>query len=61
MNAKVQRLMSSSPADYTIAAHLLSVKDPATGKPLTPNQLKAEIATFMAAGFETTSHVSTRS
>jgi hypothetical protein len=32
------------------AAHLLQVNDPAIGKPLTPNQLKAEIAVFMAAG-----------
>eukprot|EP00878_Enallax_costatus_P035122 GHUV01039103.1.p1 GENE.GHUV01039103.1~~GHUV01039103.1.p1 ORF type:complete len:122 (+),score=16.88 GHUV01039103.1:851-1216(+) len=58
MRQKVQRLMKEPPADYTIAAHLLSVKDPATGKPLTPRQLRAEIAIFMAAGFETTSHVS---
>lgn len=31
-------------------AHLLAVRDPATGKPLLPHQLKAEIAVFMAAG-----------
>jgi hypothetical protein len=34
------------------AAHLLAVRDPATGKPLLPNQLKAEIAIFMAAGMD---------
>jgi hypothetical protein len=32
------------------AAHLLAVRDPATGKPLLPHQLKAEIAIFMSAG-----------
>ena len=31
-------------------AHLLSVRDPATGQPLTRAQLKAEVAIFMAAG-----------
>jgi cytochrome P450 len=41
------------------AAHLLSAIDPATGKPLDDHQLKAEISTFMAAGFETTSHAIT--
>lgn len=58
MTQKVQDLIKAPPADYTIATHLLSVTDPATGKPLTVNQLKGEVATFMAAGFETTSHVS---
>jgi cytochrome P450 len=38
------------------AAHLLSAIDPATGQPLNDHQVKAEIGTFMAAGFETTSH-----
>lgn len=33
-----------------IAAHLLRIKDPATDKPLTAHQLKAEIAIIMAAG-----------
>jgi hypothetical protein len=40
-------------------AHLLPAIDPATGKPLDNHQLKAEIHTFMAAGFETTSHAIT--
>lgn len=34
----------------SLTAHLLRVVDPATGKRLTPNQLKSEIAVFMAAG-----------
>jgi hypothetical protein len=45
--------------DVLSTAHLLSVKDPATGLPLTHSQLKAEISIFMAAGFETTSHAIT--
>jgi cytochrome P450 len=40
-------------------AHLLSAIDPATGKPLDDHRLKAEISTFMGAGFETTSHAIT--
>eukprot|EP00775_Hariotina_reticulata_P009275 gene9275-9440_t len=59
MDEKVQRVMRQPPPSYTIAAHLLTVKDPATGLPLTHHQLKAEIAVFMAAGFETTSHAIT--
>lgn len=31
-------------------AHLLHAIDPATGKPLEANKLKAEVAAFMAAG-----------
>jgi cytochrome P450 len=45
--------------DNVAAAHLLSAIDPATGQPLNDHQVKAEIATFMAAGFETTSHAIT--
>ena len=41
------------------AAHILSAIDPATGRPLDDFQVKAEVATFMAAGFETTSHAIT--
>ena len=41
------------------AAHVMSAIDPATNKPLNDHQVKAEIATFMAAGFETTSHAIT--
>lgn len=38
------------------AAHILSAIDPTTGKPLDDTRAKGEIAVFMAAGFETTSH-----
>ena len=41
------------------AAHILSAVDPATGKPLDDAHAKGEIAIFMAAGFETTSHAIT--
>jgi cytochrome P450 len=41
------------------AAHILSAVDPATGKPIDDGHAKGEIATFMAAGFETTSHAIT--
>jgi len=40
-------------------AHILAAIDPATGQPLDDVQVKAEVATFMAAGFETTSHAIT--
>jgi hypothetical protein len=39
------------------AAHLLNVR--VNGQPLSRNQLKTEVAAFMAAGFETTSHAIT--
>jgi cytochrome P450 len=38
---------------------LLSAIDPATGQSLDDTQIKAEVSTFMAAGFETTSHAIT--
>jgi cytochrome P450 len=41
------------------AAHILSAIDPATSKPIDDAHAKGEIATFMAAGFETTSHAIT--
>eukprot|EP00775_Hariotina_reticulata_P010115 gene10115-10272_t len=59
MDEKVRQVKARPPPDYTVAAHLLAVEDPATGNPLTLNQLKAEISVFMAAGFETTSHAIT--
>lgn len=43
----------------TAAGHLLTAIDPDTGKPLDEFRLKSEIATFMGAGFETTSHAIT--
>lgn len=40
--------------DLSIAAHLLRIRDPATGKGLTDEQLAGEIGLFLFAGFETT-------
>ncbi|KAF6250905.1 cytochrome P450 [Scenedesmus sp. NREL 46B-D3] len=57
MNKKMDRIMAQPPPDYTVAAHLL--KACVDGRPLSRNQLKTEVAAFMAAGFETTSHAIT--
>lgn len=38
------------------AGHLLRVKDPETGLPLTDDLLVPEIGTMFIAGFETSSH-----
>ncbi|WIA20759.1 hypothetical protein OEZ85_005126 [Tetradesmus obliquus] len=57
MDGKMDRLMAHPPPDYTIAAHLLQAR--VNGQPLNRNQLKTEVAAFMAAGFETTSHAIT--
>jgi cytochrome P450 len=46
-------------ADCHQPAHILSAIDPATGKPLDDKRVMSEIATFMGAGFETTSHAIT--
>jgi len=43
--AAVLQIVMSAPT-----AHLLCAIDPATGKPLEANKLKAEVAAFMAAG-----------
>jgi cytochrome P450 len=40
--------------DMSIAAHLLRIRDPATGKGLTDEQLAGEMGLFLFAGFETT-------
>jgi hypothetical protein len=42
-----------------LAAHILSTIYPATDKPLSNDQARAEFSIFMAAGFETTSHAIT--
>ncbi|DBA86903.1 hypothetical protein WJX79_003539 [Trebouxia sp. C0005] len=44
------------PAPHTLAAHLLSVKDPHTGGQLSQDRMAAEIGIFFLAGFETTGH-----
>eukprot|EP00879_Flechtneria_rotunda_P019547 GHRR01020534.1.p1 GENE.GHRR01020534.1~~GHRR01020534.1.p1 ORF type:complete len:610 (+),score=222.87 GHRR01020534.1:694-2523(+) len=56
MGDKLEAMLANPPPDYTITGHLLKVVDPATGKRLVRDQLKAEIAIMMGAGFETTSH-----
>ncbi|KAK9819257.1 hypothetical protein WJX81_005098 [Elliptochloris bilobata] len=42
--------------DTTIAAHLLRMRDPATGLPLSDEQLLPEVSIIFAAGLETTGH-----
>uniref|UniRef100_A0A383V6F6 Cytochrome P450 n=1 Tax=Tetradesmus obliquus TaxID=3088 RepID=A0A383V6F6_TETOB len=56
MGAKLKAQLASPPPEYTITGHLLKVRDPATGQPLSFAQAKAEMAIMMGAGFETTSH-----
>ncbi|KAF6256430.1 cytochrome P450 [Scenedesmus sp. NREL 46B-D3] len=56
MSAKLRAQLASPPPEYTITGHLLKVRDPATGQPLSFDQMKAEMAIIMAAGFETTSN-----
>ncbi|KAL4444155.1 hypothetical protein ABPG75_011892 [Micractinium tetrahymenae] len=48
----------SQPADsdQSIAAHLLRLRDPHTGQPLSVDRLVPEIATFFVAGMDTTAH-----
>lgn len=41
------------------AAHILSAVDPVSGQPLSDRRVMAEVAAFMGAGFETTSHTIT--
>lgn len=59
MAARARRIRENPPAPHTIAGHLLTAINPDTGKPLDEFRLKSEIATFMGAGFETTSHAIT--
>ncbi|GAB4815789.1 hypothetical protein N2152v2_002835 [Parachlorella kessleri] len=42
--------------DMSLAAHLLRLRDPFTGAPLSNERLLPEIATFFIAGFDTTGH-----
>ena len=46
----LRELRGTSPPSTTLGAHLLALKDPASGKPLTDNQLEGELATFFVAG-----------
>ncbi len=42
-----------APGDATIAAHLLRLRDPATGGPLIDELLAGEFGMFFTAGLET--------
>lgn len=52
---EVQTSINNPPGLNTIMGQLLTTKDPTTGKPLTLDQLKAEMVLAALAGFETTS------
>lgn len=43
-------------SDVSIAAHLLRIVDPKTGKPLPDDRVAAEIGVLFTGGFETTGH-----
>ena len=43
-------------SDVSVAAHLLRISDPATGRPLPDDRLAAEIGVLFTGGFETTGH-----
>ena len=46
----VAKLRTCNPPASSLGAHLLALKDPATGRPLTDAQLEAELVTFFFAG-----------
>ena len=46
----VRRLRTCNPPASSLGAHLLALKDPATGQLLTDAQLEAELVTFFFAG-----------
>ena len=50
------RLPPCADDDTSIAAHLLRLRDPATGQPLSDERLLPEIATLLIAGFDTSAH-----
>ena len=54
--AEVRARGEPAPADATIAAHLLRIRDPATCRALPDDRLAAEIGVFFTGGFETTGH-----
>lgn len=59
MRALLAELKARGPPaedDASIAAHLLRIRDPATGRPLTDEQLAGEVGLMFFAGFETTGH-----
>ncbi|KAI3438694.1 hypothetical protein D9Q98_001114 [Chlorella vulgaris] len=59
MKGILKQIRSQGPlkeGDESIAAHLLRLKDPHTGKPLSDDRILPEIATFFIAGMDTTAH-----
>ncbi len=46
----VDRLRTCNPPPASLGGHLLALKDPATGLPLTDGQLEAEMVTLFVAG-----------
>lgn len=54
--AEVRARGEPDPSDVTIAAHLLRIRDPATGRALPDDRLAAEAGVFFTGGFETTGH-----
>lgn len=44
-------------AEPDLLDHLLAARDAETGQPLAPEEVRSQIATFLAAGFETTSRL----
>ncbi|CAK0779841.1 hypothetical protein CVIRNUC_004867 [Coccomyxa viridis] len=51
-----RRAVSGQLLSSSVAGHLLNVRDPHTGKPLSDDRLLPEVATFFFAGEDTTSH-----
>ncbi|KAK9846090.1 hypothetical protein WJX84_000269 [Apatococcus fuscideae] len=49
----VDRLRTCNPPPASLGGHLLALKDPATGLPLTDGQLEAEMVTLFVAGYDT--------
>lgn len=43
-------------SDVSVAAHLLRIKHPATGRPIPDDRIAAEIGVLFTGGFETTGH-----
>lgn len=56
MQSLVDGMHKERPAESSIAAHLLDIKDPETGGPLDDKHLLPEVSTLFMAGFETTGH-----
>lgn len=56
MKRLLEVIRAKGVAEASVAGHLLKIQDPATGNPLTDEQLASEIGMFFFAGTETTGH-----